>query len=147
MPSFCPCGAQANYGFNGVRQFCTKCKQPGMKHASMPYCEQNCGTIACFGFKGGSPQFCDRHKQKGMENIVSKRCLECHRVASFCRPEETTSLYCRKHAKPGMICRPGMLRKRRAQKSAPKRQVYYTGVQLNPDGTVKSWGTKVVGHN
>ena len=138
MPSFCPCGAQANYGFNGARHFCSRCKQPGMKHASMPYCELGCGTIACFGFEGKSPQFCFRHKKEGMVNVVSRKCLRCHRVASFCRPEVSTVLYCRKHAKPGMI---------KKHKYSPKRQVFYTGVQFNSDGTVKSWGTKVIRHN
>lgn len=139
----CSCGTYAHYGPNGVGICCTKCKKPGMKHITRHYCEENCGTIACFGFYKRNPRFCFKHKKEGMYNVMSRRCLECNKTASFCHLGSKTVLFCRKHAKPEMICRSSMMRKKKERKILCQTEVCYMGTQLNPDGTIKSWGIKI----
>jgi len=65
---------------------------------------QRCPTRASQGFHYKHPEFCAKHKEKGMVNVVSPRCKEegC-RTAPHYNFEGEKPLYCGKHKDKNMI--------------------------------------------
>ncbi len=149
----CPCGTNAHFGYKGGSpNHCSKCKLPEMIHIHARRCEHlDCKIEAMFNFRGlKDRRFCMSHAEPEMINVVCRRCLhpDCDKYASYCFPDSNKRIYCSKHSKSGMVNRCWELckiRRRIAGKASIRSQhkeIYFTGVQLNPDGSVKSWGTK-----
>lgn len=130
------------------------CKPAGTVNLNRKFCQhKGCPVHPRFAFSGGLKvgMYCKAHSKPGMIYIANHRCLECDKDASYCYPNNTRRLYCHLHFKPGMINRNQKLRKERKAAKTPSRhsskdsskEIYFTGVQFNQDGTVKSWGTKI----
>lgn len=152
--TICPCGTNANFGYPGsTAQCCSKCRKPEMENLYGKRCEHpTCRLFAGFNFPDKTKsRFCKTHSLPGMTNVICGKCLDCDQYASYCYPENKKRLYCSKHAKPGMVNRAYVTSKRKDVNKAGKKVVsktfFYTGAQLNPDGTIKNWGKKVCVEN
>ena len=73
---FCPCGKHASCGLPGARRptHCVPCKSPEMVCTHGNMCQ--CGKHACFGIPGGKATCCATCQTDGMQDVVSKRCVE-----------------------------------------------------------------------
>lgn len=67
-------------------------------------CEkEGCPTTRHFGFDGEKARFCFYHKEEGMTNLSLRKCLECHRTASFGLLSTKVKEFCSEHKKEGHI--------------------------------------------
>jgi hypothetical protein len=67
----------------------------------MPKCQ--CGVSAYFGHKGDIAQYCSRHKEDGMINVIDILCIDCDKRAIYNLKGEIRGIYCIDHKKNGMI--------------------------------------------
>ena len=151
---FCGCGANTVYGYPGdSRTCCSKCKSFGMINLIAKRCEAiGCSIQAGFGYKKYRPINCKKHALSDMKNVVASLCLECPRHARYNYPGVKNVFYCGKHVKEGMISvynqrqNTNMRAKRRKEEKEEKEEKekrWFTNLQLNPDGTVASWGKAI----
>ena len=67
---------------------------------------KDCKTRAYYNKKGeGTPIHCGKHREGDEINIKKKRCIElhCDKYALYAIPNEKIALYCKTHAKNGMV--------------------------------------------
>jgi hypothetical protein len=144
----CICGTNGCFGFPGSGpRHCNKCKLPKMINLRSRRCEYlGCRLIPMFNFQGQSHRrFCKSHSLPGMINVGCRRCPICDKEASYCYPGSGKRIRCKKHSEPGMVNRAWEFRKKKAGKTRNKKSglFEYVGLQLNSDGTVKNWGSKI----
>lgn len=103
------CTIQASYNDVGKKpRFCQSHSTNGMvcvqklKGCQYPGCICRSHN---YDIPGGKGQFCTKHKQPDMIDVVNPKCDECSTLASYGIPGGKKTA-CGKHRKPGMISRP-----------------------------------------
>lgn len=76
------------------------------KHGLLVCIHEGCETIATFGDKKNmKPVYCVSHKKQNMIDVRNTKCKEkdCFNRAGYNFPDQKILLYCKDHAKDGMI--------------------------------------------
>lgn len=93
----------ASFGYNEKRTHCINCKKNDMFHSGLKCINCNKKQPA-FGIYGGKNTHCGDCKTSEMIDLVTKKCIECKKVAASFGYEDTKEYnYCGDCKKDGMI--------------------------------------------
>jgi hypothetical protein len=93
------CGGRASYGCEKSTH-CGKCKEPGMEIQRARLCQEpGCKKQCFFGYQGGKPTHCVKHKFKDMIDVKRTTGIcehkNCKKRGSY--KGENNKLYCKEH--------------------------------------------------
>jgi hypothetical protein len=88
-----------------IQSRCIKCSERRLVKDKKICEKEGCNTRATFNFKGQTKRFCNKHKEIGMINVVTKKCenTDCDRIAIYNFINEPIRKYCSIHREIGMV--------------------------------------------